>query len=162
LPPSPLGRDNQPTYSPPGRSRNPAMGPPVPGLVLVKVRRAGPTLTLSRRFIYLEVVVFGSAQDESNIRCRRRPPLQMDDDDDHYAPAPALPPSQAAKKMSSSEHGRVRPGTKDCRSRSRSESSGGPTRYTQCWFFLLHRPAARDDAAIKATPSARCYSRVSP
>jgi hypothetical protein len=39
-----------------------------------------------RRFIYVEVIVFGSVQDDSNIRCRRRPPLQMDDDDDHYAP----------------------------------------------------------------------------
>jgi hypothetical protein len=50
--------------------------------------------------------------------------------------------------MSSSEHGRVRPGTKDCRSR--SESSGDPTQYKQCWSFLLHRPAARDNAACKS------------
>ncbi len=162
MPPSPQRREDQPTYSSPGRSRSPAVGPPVPGLVLVKVRGAGPTHTQLRRFIYLEVVVFGSAQDESNIRCRRRPPLQLDDGDDHYAPAPALPPSQAAKKMSSLEHGRVRPGTKDCRSPSRSESSGGPTKYTQCWFLLLHRPVARADSAIKATPSARCYGRVLP
>jgi hypothetical protein len=55
---------NQPTYSLPGRSRKSAVGPPVPGLALVKVQRAGPLLTQSRHFIYVEVSVFGSAQDE--------------------------------------------------------------------------------------------------
>ncbi len=65
-------------------------------------------------------------------------------------PRASTSPSAAAKTMSSSEHGRVRPGTKDCRSRSRSESSGGPTRYKQCWNLLLHRPAARDNAAYRS------------
>jgi hypothetical protein len=59
-------------------------------------------------------------------------------------------PSSEEKTMSSSEHGRVRPGTKDCRSHSRSESSGDPTQYKQCWSLLLHRPAARDNAACKS------------
>jgi hypothetical protein len=58
--------------------------------------------------------------------------------------------------------GRVRPGTKESRSRSRSSSSGDPTKYKQCWFLLLHGPVVRDDAAVKATPSAQCYGRVSP
>ncbi len=35
------------------------------------------------------------------------------------------------------ERGRVQPGTKDSLSRSRSESSGGPTKYKQCWNLLL-------------------------
>ncbi len=52
--------------------------------------------------------------------------------------------------MSSSEHGRVQPRTKDCRSRSRSESSGDPTQYKQGWNLLLHRPSARDNAACKS------------
>ncbi len=54
----------KPTYSPPGRSRRPAVGPPVPGLGLIKVQRAGPLLTQSRRFIYVEVIMFGSTQGE--------------------------------------------------------------------------------------------------
>jgi hypothetical protein len=82
-----------------------------------------PSLSQSRRFICLEVVLFGSAQEESNIRCRRRPPLQLDDDDDHYAPRAGASTGAATKTMSSSEHGQVRPGTKDCRIRSRSESN---------------------------------------
>ncbi len=39
-----------------------------------------------------------------------------------------------------------------------AESSGGPTKYKQCWFLLLHRPVARDDADVKATPSATAVS----
>jgi hypothetical protein len=59
-----------------------------------KCGKLGPSLTQSRRFIHVKVVLFGSAQEESNIRWQRRPPLQMDDDDDHYAPAPAPPQAQ--------------------------------------------------------------------
>jgi hypothetical protein len=85
----------------------------------------------------------------------------MDDEDDHYAPVQISPPSRRRGRCPPSEHGQVRPGTKESRSQSRSESSGDPTNYKQCWSLLLHRPAARDDAA-KAMPSAQCYGRVSP
>jgi hypothetical protein len=68
----------------------------------------------------------------------------MGDDDDHYAPAPAPPQAQQRRRcppQSMDESGQ---------GRSRSESSGGPTKYKQCWSLLLHRPAARDDAAYKS------------
>jgi hypothetical protein len=148
------------TYSPPGQSRRPAVGPPVPGLQLVKVRRAGPTLTQLRCIIYVKVVLFGSAQDESNIRCRR-PPLQMDDGDDHYAPAPAPPQAQQRRRcppqgMEESGQGPrtavavavasplgVQP---DINSAGISSSTGQPLGTVQL---------------IKATPSARCYGRFS-
>ncbi len=151
---------NQPTYSPPGRSRSPAVGPPVPGLVLIKVRRAGPTLTQSRRFIYVEVIVFGSAQDESNIRCQRQPPLQMDDDDDHYAPAPALPQAQQRRR---------------CPPQSMDESGQGPrTAVAVAVASPLGLQPDINSAGIssstgqplgtmqlvKAMPSAQCYGRV--
>ncbi len=116
---------------------------------MIKVRRAGPTLTQSRRFIYVEVTVFGSAQDERILGVEDGPHSRwtmMTTTTPHAGASP----STAAKTMSSSEHGQVRTGTEDCRSRSRSESSGGPTRYKQCWNLLLHRPAARDDAACKS------------
>ncbi len=170
LPPSPPRQDefkthaeaNQPTYLPPGRSRRPALVPPIPGLALASVRRtkAPPYPSRGILFIY-KCVLFGSAQANEYSMTKPTPTL-VDNEDDHYAPVQALPLGGRRRRCPPSEHGRVRPGTKDCRSRSRSASSGGPTKYTQCWFLLLHRPVARDDAAIKATPSARCYGRVSP
>jgi hypothetical protein len=57
------------------------------------------------------------------------------------------PPSRRRGRCPSSEHGWVWLGTKESRSQSRSESSGGPNTYKQCWSLLLHRPAARDVAA---------------
>jgi hypothetical protein len=114
---------------------------------LVKVRQAGPTLTQSRRFIYVEVTVFGSAQDGQILGVEDGPHSRWTMMTT-TTPRAAASPSAAAKTMSSLEHGRVWPGTKDCRSR--SESSGGPTRYKQCWNLLLHRLAARDDAACKS------------
>jgi hypothetical protein len=76
-----------------------------------KCGELGPSLTQSRRFIYVTVVLLGSAQEESNIRCRRLPPLQMDDDDDRYAPAPAPPQAQQRRR---------------CPPRSMDESGRGP------------------------------------
>ena len=112
-------------------------------------------------FCYVEVVLFGSTPDERVLGVEDGPHSRWTMKTTTTPPAPA-PPEISSEAMSSSEHGGVRPGTKDCRSRSRSESSGGPTKYTQCWFLLLHRPVARADAAVKATPFARCYGRVSP
>jgi hypothetical protein len=122
----------------------------------------GPSLTQSRRFVCLEVVMFGSAQEESNIRCRRRPPLQMDDDDDHYAPAPAPPQAQQRRR---------------CPPQSMDESGQGPrTAVAVAVASPLGVQPNINSAGIssstgqplgtmqleKATPSARCYGRVSP
>jgi hypothetical protein len=101
-----------------------------------------------------------------------RPWRPLDDEDDPLSwccgrwwralhPRPKRRPTTARQGAKAPPgEGWARPGTKDRRSRSRSNSSGGPTKYTQCWFLLLHRPVARADAAVKATPSAQCYGRV--
>jgi hypothetical protein len=127
-----------------------------------KCGELGPSLTQSRRFIYVTVVLLGSAQDESNIRCRRLPPLQMDDYDDRYAPAPAPPQAQQRRR---------------CPPRSMDESGRGPrTAVAVAVASPLGIQPNINNAGIssstgqplgtmqlvKATPSAQCYGRVSP
>ncbi len=106
MPPSPPRQDgfkahaeaNQPTYSPPGRSRRPALGPPVPGYwPWSRCGELGPSLP-SRGVWLCKSVSVWLRTGRTSIRCRRRPPLQMDDDDDHYAPAPVPPQAQLRRR----------------------------------------------------------------
>jgi hypothetical protein len=96
-------------------------------------------------FCYVKVVLFGSAHDERVLGVEDGPHSRWTMRTTTTPPRQRLP-WPAAKTMSSSEHGGVRPGTKDCRSR--SESSGGPTKYKQYWSLLPHRPAVRDDSSL--------------
>jgi hypothetical protein len=61
----------------------------------------------------------------------------MDDEDDDNAPVQAgtAPKAGSMDDVLLQSMG-VRPGTKEHRSRSRSEYSGGPTKYKQCWNLL--------------------------
>ncbi len=110
---------------------------------------------------YVKEVLFGSGHDERILGVDDGPHSRWTMMTTTTPQRPRLP-KPAAKTMPSSEHGGVRPGTKDCRSRSRSESSGGPTRYKQCWNLLLHRPAVRDNCSLeklRPPPSATAVSR---
>jgi hypothetical protein len=151
----------QPTYSSPGRSRRPAVGPPVPGYRLRQIAAIRAPSYPVAAFCYVKVVLFGSTPDERVLGVEDGPHSRWTMKTTTTPPRRRLPKS-AAKTMSSSEHGGVRPGTKDCRSRSRSESSESPTRYKQCWNLLLHRPAARDECSLeklRPPPSATAVSR---
>ncbi len=98
-------------------------------------------------FCYVKVVLFGSTPDERVLGVEDGPHSRWTMKTTTTPPRRRLP-KPAAKTMSSSEHGGVWPGTKDCRSCSRSESSEGPTKYKQYWNLLPHRPAVRDDRSL--------------
>ncbi len=111
-------------------------------------------------FCYVKVVLFGSTPDERVLGVEDGPHSRWTMKMTTTPPRRCLP-KPAAKTMSPSEHGGVRPGTKDCRSRSRSESSGGPTKYKQYWNLLPHRPAVRDDSSqykLRPPPGATAMS----
>jgi hypothetical protein len=146
LPPSPPRQDgfrthaeaNQPTYSPPGRCRRPAVGPPVPGSWhWSRCGELGPSLP-SRGVLLCKSVSVWLRAGRTSIRCRRRPPLQVDDDDDHYDPAPARPPSQ--------QRGRCPPQSVD-------ESGQGPrTAEAEAVACPLEvQPSIRDSAGFSSS-----------
>ncbi len=81
----------------------------------------------------------------------------MDDDDE--CPPEADNTTDDSRAKAPLGEGRARPGTEE----SRSPSSEDPTRHTERTPELSSkRPVARVNAAIKATPSARCYGGVRP
>ncbi len=100
---------NQPTYSPPGRSHRPASVPPIPGLALVIMRR---TKAQSRRFIYVEVFCLAPPR-RTSITWWRRPPLPWTMRKTTTPPVQVSPQGGRRRRCPPSEHGWVRPGTKE-------------------------------------------------
>ncbi len=130
-------------------------------------RRCHHARTLSDRHSCLQDAAVGHLLSPSTTQGSRgeylmvmtTPLLMLGTADSHHAPPPkARRRRQRSRGRSPPAYRRVQPGTKG----SRSSSFGDPTKYRQTLWPLLHGSVARDDAAIKATPSAQCYGRVSP